>query len=67
MSDWKVLYRDHLDCDRTSQSVPSKEAALKQARNLHLKHRAEIYKIEGPDGSCVPKEEVLRWVFENRR
>ncbi len=67
MSDWKVLYRDHLDCDRTTRSVPSKEAALDQARSLYLQHRAEIYKIEGPDGSFLPREEVMRWMSENRR
>jgi short chain dehydrogenase len=32
MSDWRVLYRDDLDRDRTSRSNPSEEAALVQAR-----------------------------------
>src|SRR5208282_3758840 len=43
MSDWKVLYRDDLDRDRTSRSIPSKEAALGQARNLFLQQRALNY------------------------
>ncbi|RBP15571.1 hypothetical protein DFR50_108128 [Roseiarcus fermentans] len=67
MSDWKVVYRDHLDCDRTSRSVPSKEAALNQAKCLYLQKRAEIYKIEGPDGAFLPREEVMRWLSVNRR
>jgi hypothetical protein len=67
MSDWKVLYRDGHDRDRTSRSVPSKEAALKQARNLYRDQRAEIYRIEGPSGSTLPKEEIMRWVFANKR
>jgi len=32
--EWKVLYRDVLDRDRTSRDIPSKDAALKQARDL---------------------------------
>ncbi len=35
MSDWKVLYRDDLDRDRTSWSIPSKEAAV----GIHLEVR----------------------------
>ena len=65
--DWRVLYRDHLDCDRTTRSVASKEAALDQARSLHLDKRASIYKIEGPGGACLPREDIMRWLSENRR
>ena len=67
MSDWRILYRDHLDCDRTTQSIPSREAALSHARTLWREHRAEIYRIEGPDGALLPKEEIMRWMCENRR
>ncbi len=66
MSDWKVLYRDDLDQDRTSRSIPSKEAALRQARNLYIHQRAELYKIEGPSGRTLPKEEIMRWVSSNK-
>ena len=66
MADWKVFYRDTLDQDRTSLSIASKEAALAQARNLHRRQRAEIYRIEGPDGGLVRKEEIMRWVSSNR-
>jgi hypothetical protein len=66
MSDWKVLYRDQLDQDRTSGSIPSKEAALKLARDLYHSQRAELYGIEGPDGRALPREEIMRWVSANK-
>ena len=66
MFEWKVFYRDHLDHDRISLSVSSKEAALAQARNLYRDRRAEIYKIEGPAGGIVAKDEVMRWVSAHR-
>ena len=67
MSDWKVLYRDQLDQDRTSQSIPSKEAALKQASDLYHQQRAELYRIEGPKrAEALPKEEIMRWVSANK-
>jgi hypothetical protein len=66
MSDWKVVYRDHLDQDRTSRGVPSAEGALKQARDLYLRRRAEIYRIEGPNGRSLPKEKIMHWVSANR-
>ena len=62
MSDWKVLYRDDLDRDRTSRHIPSEEAALQQARWLYLREGAEIYGIEGPDGLILPKEAIMRWM-----
>jgi hypothetical protein len=67
MSEWRVLYRDDLDRDRTSCSMPTKEAALRQARELHLRHRAQIYKIEGPDSGTLPREDIMRWVYANKR
>jgi hypothetical protein len=66
MSEWKVFYRDNLDHDRISPNVSSKDAALAQARNLHRDWRAEIYKIEGPAGDIVSKDEVMRWVSAHR-
>jgi hypothetical protein len=66
VSDWKVLYRDDLDRDRTSRSIPNRDAALKQARDLYFGQRAELYKIEGPNGRTLPKEEIMRWVRSNR-
>ena len=66
MSSWKVHYRDVLDQDRASRSVASKEAALELARNLCLNKRAEIYRIEGPDGLSLPKEEIMRWLSANK-
>ena len=59
MSGWKVLYRDQLDQDRISERVSSKEAALEKARNLYYRERAEIYKIEGPDGRTLLKQEII--------
>ena len=67
MSDWKVLYRDQLDQDRTSRSIPSKEAALKQASDLYYQQRAELYRIEGPNGQTLPKQVIMRWVSANKR
>ena len=66
MSDWKVLYRDDLDRDRTSRSISSREAALKQTRDLYRNQRAEIYRVEGPDGQTLPKEVIMRWVSANK-
>ncbi len=66
MSDWRVFYRDGYDHDRISPAVPSKEAALTQARSLYRERRAEIYRIEGPSGSIIQKEEVMRWVSANK-
>jgi hypothetical protein len=66
MLDWRVLYRDDLDRDRTSRSNPSKEAALEQARRLYLKEGAVIYGIKGPDGLILSNEEIMRWVSANR-
>ena len=66
MFEWKVFYRDSHDRDRVSPNASSKEAALVQARNLHRDRRAEIYKIEGPAGNIVPKDEVMRWVSAHR-
>ena len=63
---WKVFYRDSLDHDRISPAVPSREAALAQARSLHWDRRAEIYKIEGPAGGDVSKEEVMRWLYAHK-
>ena len=66
MSNWRVLYRDQLDQDRTSDGIPSKEAALRKARELYYNKRAAIYGIEGPDGRALPKKEVSDWVSEHR-
>ena len=66
MSEWKIFYRDSLDLDRIAPCVSSKEAALAQARNLHRDRRAEIYKIEGPAGDIIHKDEVMRWVSVHR-
>jgi len=66
VSDWKVLYRDNLDQDRTSLSSPTDEAALERARQLYLKDRAEIYRIEGPNGLILQKGEIMRWVSANK-
>jgi hypothetical protein len=64
--DWKILYRDQLDQDRTSQSIPSKEAALELASNLYRQQRAELYRIEGPNSRSLPKEEIMRWMSANK-
>ncbi len=66
ISDWRILYRDQLDQDRTSQSIPSKEAALKQASDLYCRQRAELYGIEGPYGQVLPKGEIMRWMSANK-
>jgi hypothetical protein len=66
MSDWKVLYRDDLDQDRISRSNISEDAALERARKLYFNEGAEIYRIEGPDGLILPKEQIMRWVSANK-
>ncbi len=66
MSEWKVFYRDHLDQDRMSRAVTSKEDALRKARSLHREQRAVIYRIEGPNGGVLRNEDVMRWVSANR-
>ena len=66
MHDWKVLYRDALDRDRSSRSIPSREAALEQARDLYINERAHIYSIDGPNGRTLPKQEIMHWVFANK-
>lgn len=66
MSDWKIFYRDHLDQDRTSHSIPSEEAALMLASNLYRWQRAELYSIEGPNGSALHKDEIMRWMSVNK-
>ena len=66
MSNWKVLYRDHFDQDRSSRANPSKEAALREARDLYRNHRAQIYRLEGPNGQIVPGGRVMSWVQANR-
>jgi hypothetical protein len=66
VSDWKVLYRDDLDRDRISRSNISEEAALERARQLYFEEGAEIYRIEGPDGLILPKEQIMRWMSANK-
>jgi hypothetical protein len=66
MSEWKVFYRDQLDNDRTAGGAPSKEAALERAKDLYRQQRAAIYRIEGPDGSLLSRQEVLSWMYVNR-
>jgi hypothetical protein len=66
MSDWKVIYRDDLDQDRACCRIESKEAALEKALNLYFHKHAEIYRIEGPNGSTLSKEEVMRWVYARK-
>jgi hypothetical protein len=66
VTDWKVLYRDDLDQDRFSGSIPSAEAALERAKELYIKERAEIYRIEGPNGRILPREEIMRWLCANK-
>ncbi len=65
-SSWKILYRDHLDQDRTSQSIPSEEAALTKASELFHKQRAELYKIEGPEGRDLAKEDIMSWMAAHK-
>ncbi len=65
MSEWKVFYRDQLDQDRMSESIPSKEGALKRAKDLH-RQRASLYRIEGPEGKTLARREIMHWVSENR-
>jgi hypothetical protein len=67
VSEWKVLYRDQLDQDRTFRRIPSKEAALKQASDLYYQQRAELYRIEGPNGRALRKEEIMRWMATNTK
>jgi len=63
-SDWIVFYRDQLDQDRRSE-LPSQTDALRRAKDL-FRQRAELYRIEGPDGLTLPKAEIMRWMSDNR-
>ena len=67
MSDWKVIYRDDLDRDRTCRRSTNEKAALERARQLYFEQGAEIYKIEGPNGLILPKEQIMRWMSVNKR
>ncbi len=66
MSDWKVYYRDQLDQDRTTGGIPSMEAALRRAKDLHQQRRAQLYRIEGPGGQALSRKDIMDWVRENR-
>ena len=66
VENWTVIYRDHLDQDRVSASIPSKEAALRKARDLYYRGRAEIYRIDGPNGRAVLRQEFASWASENK-
>ena len=66
MSDWKLLYRDDLDRDRIFRSSTSEEAALERARHLYFSEGAEIYRIEGPNGLVLPKEQIMRWMSASK-
>jgi hypothetical protein len=50
-----------------SRSSPTEEAAMDRARQLYRKERAEIYRIEGPDGLILQKEEIMRRLSANKR
>ncbi len=65
-SQWKIIYRDHLDQDRTCQGIPSKEAALRKASDLYHRQRAALYEIEGPNGRAMPKDEIMNWLSANK-
>jgi hypothetical protein len=64
---WRVLYRGDVDQDRTSRSSETGDAALEQAMRFCVLERAEIYRIEGPDGLILPKEQAMRSVSASRR
>ena len=49
-----------------SRSSPTEEAAIDRARQLYLKERAEIYRIEGPNGLILRKEEIMRRLSPNK-
>ena len=66
MSDWKVLYRDYYDQDRSSRANANKEEALRVARDLYRNRRAQIYCLEGPHGQIIPNKHVMSWVYANR-
>ena len=66
MAEWRVYYRDQLDQDRILAQITSREAALKLAKTLYREKRAELYMIEGPNGLALAKQELMRWVSDNR-
>ena len=66
MSNWKVQYRDRFDLDRFSPGNANKEAALQYARDLYRNHRAEIYRVVGPDGQVMTKGDVMGWVYAHK-
>ena len=40
---------------------------MDRARQLYRKERAEIYRIEGPNGLILHKEEIMRRLSVNKR
>jgi 1,2-phenylacetyl-CoA epoxidase PaaB subunit len=65
MPDWKVFYRDQHDQDRACEGIPSREAALRRAKDLY-RQRSALYRIEGPNGKIMLKNEIMSWVSDNK-
>jgi hypothetical protein len=61
----KLVNRDHLDQDRTSQSYPSNQAALITTSDLYHSQRAELYEIAGRKSQALRPEEIMRWMSAN--
>jgi hypothetical protein len=52
---WKIFYRDANGRDAESRPLPTKEAAIEQARDLELRQKCQVVKIEGPNGETVDR------------
>ena len=57
-----ILHRGHLDQDKTSQSMPSEEAGIKQASDLCHQQPPQLYKIKGLSGRDLPEDEIMSWM-----
>ena len=66
MSDWKVLYRDQLDQNRTSQNVQAKKPRLSGRVTCITGNVLNYPRIEGPSGLALSKQEIMRWVSANK-
>jgi hypothetical protein len=63
MYGWTVVYQNPLPGGpaKMAPAAQTKESALSRARS-HQEAGHEIYRIEGPEGQVISKEEIERWI-----
>jgi hypothetical protein len=67
MSDWFVFCRSviHGGDEARSPASPSREAVIIHARNLLRQHN-DVFRIEGPNGEVISRDDIDHWVAANR-